>query len=294
VLTVIPALRRLRSLPAPSAATLLAGIALFFALSGSVVAATHVSRNSIGSRQIKNGSIKPGDIAKNSLTGVQIDESRLGMVPRAGAAGTATTAQAAAEAQHAATATRANSAAVADRATTAASADTATSADRAAKAGDAETVDGRSANAFAAANEVFPVAIKLKAGESRTVVERDRLKLVARCSSGVGTISGGTADVLTLTAESSVDGASFKGPSNELDGSAGNSLGPGTPEAKRLVLLQSANTGVKVVRAPTAEISATSAGGTSVFVGAGGAARVAFNLYGAVCTFSAPVMVTAF
>lgn len=267
-------------------------MALFFALSGTVVAATKIARNSIGTAEIKNGSIRAGDLAKDTLTGTQIDEEELGVVPRAGAAGTATTAQAAAEAQHASRAdraTQADRAAQADRSTTA---DRATSADRAARADEASTLAGSKPDDFAAASEVFPVAVGLAGGTARTLVERDGLRLVARCTTGVGTTSGGTADVLTVSVESAVDGASFAAPRNELDGSTGNALGPGTPEGKRVAIQQTANSGVKVVRVPTEPVSATSAGGTSIFLGAGGAIRVGFNLYGSVCSISAPVMVT--
>lgn len=268
----------------------MAAVALFFALSGTVVAATKVARNSVGTAEIKNGSIRGGDLAKDTLTGGQIDEESLGVVPRAGAAGTATTAQAAAEAQHAASATRAERATSAERA---ASADRATTADRAVKAEDATTLGGHQSSDFAAADEVFPIAVALAGGESRTLVERDGLRIVARCTTGVGTTSGGTADVLTVLLESSADGASFTAPRGELDGSSGNALGPSTPEGKRTAIQQTANSGVKVVRVPSTPVSATSAGGTSIFLGAGGAIRVAFNLYGATCSISAPVMVSA-
>jgi hypothetical protein len=282
---VVPRRHRLslRRLRAPSPGSALAAVALFFALSGSVVAATKLARGSVGSTEIKNGSIRAADLAKDTLTGTQIDEEQLGVVPRAAAAGTATSARAAAEAQHAAAATRADKADKADRATT---------ADRATRADEATTLAGRSAEAFAASDEVFPVALGLAAGESRTLVERDGLRFVARCNVGVGTTAGGTADVLSIFVESSNEGASFSGPRNELDGSSGNALGPATPENKRLAVQQSANSGVRVVRVPGTPVSATSAGGTSIFLGSGGAIRVAFNSYGAVCSVSAPVMVT--
>lgn len=276
-----------RRIRAPRPGSALAAVALFFALSGSVVAATKLARGSVGTTEIKNGSIRAADLAKDTLTGTQIDEEQLGVVPRAANAGTATTARAAAEAQHAAAATRADKAGSADRATSA------DRADRATRADDAATLGGRSADAFTPADEVFGIAVGLAAGETRTLVERGGLRFVARCSTGVGTTSGGTADVLTILAESSVEGASFAAPRGELDGSVGNSLGPATPESKRIVVQQSANSGVRVVRVPSVPVSATSAGGTSIFIGAGGAIRIAFNSYGAVCSVSAPVMVTS-
>lgn len=271
---------------APSASGLLAALALFFALSGTVVAASKLARNSVTSSEIKNGSIRGGDLAKDTITGTQVDEQTLGVVPRAAAAGVATTAQAAAEAQHAASATRA------DRATSAGSADRASSAASADRATDSGTVGGHGAGDFAASSEVFPIAVGLSGGESRTLVERDGLRLVARCTTGVGTTSGGTADVLTVVAESSVDGASLSSPKNELDGSSGNTLGPGTTDSRKVAIQQSANSGVKVVRVPSSPVSATSAGGTSIFLGSGGTIRIGFNLYGSVCSLSAPVMVS--
>lgn len=277
----------------PGPAGILAAIALFFALSGTVVAAAKVARNSIGTAEIKNGSIRAADLAKDTLTGAQIDEQDLGVVPRAAAAGTATTAQAAAEAQHAATASRADRATTAGSAGTAGSAATAERATTADTAADASKLDGKDATDFASAAEVFPLAVGLNAGETRTLVERDGLRFVARCASGVGTTSGGTADVLTILIESTADGASFSAPKGELDGSTGNALGPATPESKRYVIQQAANSGTKVVRLPDKPISATSARGTSIFLGTGGTMRVAFNLYGSVCSVSAPVMVAS-
>jgi hypothetical protein len=74
----------------PSPATVISLIALFVALSGSAYAA--LSKNSVRSKQVKNGSLvskdlKDGkgvtgaDVAAGSLTGDDIDESALGTVP---------------------------------------------------------------------------------------------------------------------------------------------------------------------------------------------------------------------
>ena len=85
----------------PSPATVIALIALFVALSGSAYAA--LSKNSVSSKQVKNGSLvskdlKDGkavtgaDVADDSLTGEDLDEATLGSVPAADAASTATNA----------------------------------------------------------------------------------------------------------------------------------------------------------------------------------------------------------
>jgi hypothetical protein len=68
-------------------------LALFFALGGFAVAATHLGKNIVGTKQIKNNSItaakiKDGAITgkkiqTDSLTGIQVNASTLGTVPRA-------------------------------------------------------------------------------------------------------------------------------------------------------------------------------------------------------------------
>jgi hypothetical protein len=272
-----------RRIPAPSPTTVVAWLALFFALSGSVFAGVKIAKNSVSSSQIKNHSIKGADIAKNTVGGDQIDESSLGVVPRAAAAGSASAAQ---------TAATAGSAKWADRAYTAGVADKAGSASNADHASDSDKVGGHAASDFAAVTTVFPIALKFDANQSRVLLERDGVRLRAVCDIGAVTTSGTTATALSIYAESDVDGATLQSPKNVLDGSTGNALGPNTPETKRLAVQQSADPGQKVVRTPPSGIVLTSAGGTSVFVGATGGIRIGFAINGGVCTVSAPVVIS--
>lgn len=270
-----------------------AALALFLALTGSVVAAAKLlPNNSVGTKQIRNGSIKGGDLADDTVTGDQVIESSFGTVPRAATAGTATAAGAATTASTARYADRASSAANADRAASAASADRAGSAASADRAGDADRVGGRSASDFASAQEVFTVSAKLSAGDSRVLVERDGVRLVGRCQSGQNTTSGGTADVFTILAESSADGATLASQNALLDGSTGNALGPGTAEAKRIAVQKSSNTGTRIIRMVDQGVVLTSVGGRTIFFGATAGIRVSFGLQGATCAVTAPVMVS--
>lgn len=298
-----------------------AGLALFFALSGSVVAATQLAKNSVGSLEIKNKSVKGGDVAIDTLTGTQILEDSLGVVPRATNASTATVAGAAKTADRAnsaASADRAGSAASADRAGSAASADragsaatadragsadrattagTAASADRATSAGsadraaDADKLGGRGAADYARSDQVFTVAAKLEPSDPpKLLVERDGVRLVARCTTGVATSSGGIADVLSIYAETDTDGATLMSP--RIEGWTGVTIGPSSAEGTRLSIQQQANRGSRVVRFPERGVTLTSARGTTVFFGAPGSIRVSFNLQGATCGVTAPVQVS--
>ncbi len=299
---------------------MLSAVALFLALSGIAVAGgVELAKNSVTSGTIKNKSVKGGDLADDTVTGAQIVESTLGAVPRAASAGTAGaatnaatagTAKNAERAASAGTADRATSAATADRAATAASADRATSAgsaDRATTAGaadraatateadhaaNADRVGGRSANDFVSASDVFPVAVRLAAGQTRTLVERDSVKLEARCQTNVVTTDNGTATVLSIYASSVIDGATLESPKSVKNGSPGNSLGPGTVDSERLAVQQTASTGTRIVRVPPGSIILTSAGGTSIFFGASSGIRVGFGLHGSVCSVTAPVVVS--
>jgi hypothetical protein len=85
-------------------ANVVATLALFVALGGSAYAAIH-----IGSRQIKNRSIRSIDVHKNTLGGSEINESKLTTVPRARNAANAAAALNARNAANAAQATNANS-----------------------------------------------------------------------------------------------------------------------------------------------------------------------------------------
>ena len=69
-------------------------IALFIAIGGSAYAATQLKKNSVGTKQIKNGAVTGIKIKKQTITGKNINLAKLGMVPSAANAGTAGTANA--------------------------------------------------------------------------------------------------------------------------------------------------------------------------------------------------------
>lgn len=58
-------------------------LALFVALGGTAVAATALPANSVGTKQLKAAAVTGPKVAKNTLTGANINESTLGMVPNA-------------------------------------------------------------------------------------------------------------------------------------------------------------------------------------------------------------------
>ena len=115
-----------------SFANVVSVLALVFALAGGAYAIS-LPKNSVKSKQIKNGQVKSQDARDNGLTGVDIDESTLGRVPTATSATTADSA------------TTANSATTADSATTAASAASATTASSLSGLPESDFTRGRSA-----------------------------------------------------------------------------------------------------------------------------------------------------
>jgi hypothetical protein len=115
-------------------ANVMATLALFIALGGTSYAALKIT-----SKDIVNRTIKGGDVAKDSLGGTEIKESRLQTVPSAERANTASTADVSKNADHATQATTATSA---DSATTA------QSAVAAASATNAQQLAGQAASAF--------------------------------------------------------------------------------------------------------------------------------------------------
>jgi hypothetical protein len=66
-----------------SYANVTATIALFAALGGSAYAAAKLAPNSVGPRQIKAGAVNGAKVRNHSLTGADINLSRLGTVPAA-------------------------------------------------------------------------------------------------------------------------------------------------------------------------------------------------------------------
>ena len=97
-----------RRLHRPSPALVVACIALFVALSGFGYAAIKLPKNSVGTKQLRNGAVTGKKIAKNavtgakvaddSLTGADVLESSLGRVPSAASATNAASATSAANA----------------------------------------------------------------------------------------------------------------------------------------------------------------------------------------------------
>lgn len=121
----------------PSPATPIALLALFVALGGSAYAALRLPKNSVGTKQIRNGAVTTNKIANgaatgskiadNTITGANIELSTLGTVPSADKAGSANTADAATTAN---TANTANTAKTANHASTADDATHAVTADQ--------------------------------------------------------------------------------------------------------------------------------------------------------------------
>src|SRR5215218_6203508 len=67
----------------PSPAMVVACLALLVALGGTGYAAIKLPANSVGTKQLKRGAVTGVKVKGNTLTGTQINESRLGPVPSA-------------------------------------------------------------------------------------------------------------------------------------------------------------------------------------------------------------------
>jgi hypothetical protein len=131
----------------------MATIAVFLVLGGGAAVAAGLAKNSVKTKNIKNGAVTTKKLAANAVTGEKANESTFGIVPSAQSAKTAdkaTTADTANKATTADTADKATTADTATTATTAQSAVKATTADSAATATsaqlaeDSELFDGRS------------------------------------------------------------------------------------------------------------------------------------------------------
>lgn len=257
----------------------LAFVAVFLLMSGSVVAASKLGKGSVSTREIKDRTVAAKDVKRDALTGKEINESSLGVVPRAQSASTA------------------SSATTAQAATAAQTAGTARSADR---ASDADRLGGRSPSEFASSSETFTIAVKISAGASRVLVERDGVRLVARCEADKAAQIDGNpvqADVLTIYAESTIDGATLSaqgtpGSPTLLDGSGSNRLGPGTSEQNRIAFRAAVAVGGRVMRVSEKPTVLTSEGGTTIFFGVGSSIRATLGLHGALCTVTAPVQIS--
>jgi hypothetical protein len=73
----------------PSPALIVAIIALIISMGGTGYAAFTLPSNSVGTRQLKNGSVTAAKVKRHSLTGAQINLKKLGTVPAARNAGRA-------------------------------------------------------------------------------------------------------------------------------------------------------------------------------------------------------------
>jgi hypothetical protein len=73
----------------PSPALIVAIIALIVSMGGTGYAAFTLPRNSVGTKQLKNGAVTAAKVKRHSLTGAQINLRKLGPVPTARNAGRA-------------------------------------------------------------------------------------------------------------------------------------------------------------------------------------------------------------
>ncbi len=73
-------------------ANVVASLALILALGGVSYAATKLRKNSVGTKQIKNSAVTGAKVKKHTLTGKNINLKKLGTVPSANTAASATTA----------------------------------------------------------------------------------------------------------------------------------------------------------------------------------------------------------
>ncbi len=82
--------KRLR--PQITFANVVSCLALFVALGSGAYAATHLPKNSVGTKQIKKEAVTAVKVKKRTLTGTEIDSSTLGIVPTAQNANTSNSA----------------------------------------------------------------------------------------------------------------------------------------------------------------------------------------------------------
>jgi hypothetical protein len=128
-------------------ANVVATLALFLVLTGGAAyAASHLAKNSVGSRQLKRNSVTGAKIKNGTITGAKINLGTLGKVPSAGSADHAT---AAVSADHATNADHATTA------TSASSAATAAVAANATEAGNAGRLGGLASSSYAQKGETL-------------------------------------------------------------------------------------------------------------------------------------------
>ncbi len=150
-------------------ANVVATLALFLVLSGGAAyAAAKLDKNSVGTKQLKNGAVTTAKLKNGSVTGAKVAVSSLGTVPSATSASHADSATSAGHAESATSASHADNAtnaAHADSASSAAHADSATQAESASNAANAAALQGMSAAQVAAlATLRCPTGTALAAG----------------------------------------------------------------------------------------------------------------------------------
>jgi len=199
----------------PSPAVLIALLALVLSVAGPALAhdASGFAARVISGRTIKQHSISGVRLKNNTLTGLQIDEAKLGPVPTAANAVTAQTATSALNAVNAASAG------------TAASATTAGSAGE--LAGHARFFERASATSGAS------LTAALAASPELPLAQVGAVGLYARC---LRDTSGGPDVHALIYVRSTVPGGVLDGPDSKLQGStAGDTLGPATAEPGRQI-----------------------------------------------------------
>jgi hypothetical protein len=168
------------SVSRPTPAFILALVALVFAMAGTGYAASTISGKSLKKRST------PADrIVSNSLTGTQVKESALGLVPKAQLANLASTANTANSAKTAQLADAAKTALTADSAKTALTADTATTATTADKAKDADKLGNRLPSAYLRSARVVRTAVFANVAVNATV------EVAAVCTPDEVAVGGG-------------------------------------------------------------------------------------------------------
>jgi hypothetical protein len=207
-------------------------LALFVALGGVSYAATSLPKNSVGTKQLKQGAVKRSKLANGavtgakvaaaSLTGKQIKASTLGQVPSAAHAGSADTAT---NAAHAVTTDSASRARVAD------------------------LLGGSAPSDFFAASKVRTFNVKLAFGQTQTLFSVGTLTFSATCVENqpnpVGVVGQ---DVVELLVATSQNGAILaNGQNGGLFGSnSADFLNTDTTESDRAVAWLNANTGTSL------------------------------------------------
>lgn len=166
----------------PTPAFVLALVALLFSMAGTGYAAAQLS-----GKQLKKRSVPADRVMNNTLTGTQIKESKLGIVPLSSRALLADTARSADTAK---TALAAETARAAETAKTATTAETAKTAD---KALDADRLGGREPGEYLRSVRVVRSVV------STNIAAGNGAELTASCAAGEHPISGGGAWYITGT-----------------------------------------------------------------------------------------------